>query len=262
IECLGEIIIHIAIKEAVIANMNVFAFAAIGLYSHHSFSISVCPYITLYVLILFFRPEQRGENMKPKIGLALGAGGARGLAHIGVIQVLEEHRISVDMVAGSSIGSLVGALYAMGHDGNTLARFAQLCREKFFYDFTVSKMGIIQGNKIKELLSLITQRKRIEELPIPLAIVATNLTNGEKVLFREGYVADAICASISIPGIFVPVEMDGKLLVDGSVVDRVPVSVVKQMGADIIIAVDISTLKKNVQVNSIVDVMLQSIDIM
>jgi len=200
--------------------------------------------------------------MKPKIGLALGAGGARGLAHIGVIQVLEEHRISVDMVAGSSIGSLVGALYAMGHDGNTLARFAQLCREKFFYDFTVSKMGIIQGNKIKELLSLITQRKRIEELPIPLAIVATNLTNGEKVLFREGYVADAIRASISIPGIFVPVEMDGKLLVDGSVVDRVPVSVVKQMGADIIIAVDISTLKKNVQVNSIVDVMLQSIDIM
>lgn len=200
--------------------------------------------------------------MKPKIGLALGAGGARGLAHIGVIQVLEEHHIPVDMVAGSSIGSLVGTLYAMGHDGDTLARFAQLCREKFFYDFTVSKMGIIQGKKIKELLYLITQRKRIEELPIPLTIVATDLTNGEKVLFQEGYVAEAIRASISIPGIFVPVEMNGKLLVDGSVVDRVPVSVVKHMGADIIIAVDISTLKKNVQVNSIVDVMLQSIDIM
>lgn len=200
--------------------------------------------------------------MKPKIGLALGAGGARGLAHIGVIQVLEEHNIPVDMVAGSSIGSLVGALFAMGHDGKTLARFAQLCREKFFYDFTVSKMGIMQGNKIKELLYLITQRKRIEELPLPLTIVATDLTNGEKVLFREGFVAEAIRASISIPGIFVPVKMNDKLLVDGSVVDRVPVSVVKQMGADIIIAVDISTLKKNVQVNSLIDVMLQSIDIM
>ena len=200
--------------------------------------------------------------MTPKIGLALGAGGARGLAHVGGIQVLEEHNIPIDMVAGSSIGSLVGALFAMGHDGETLARFAQLCREKFFYDFTVSKMGIIQGNKIKELLYLLTQRKRFEELPIPLTIVATDLLSGEKVLFREGLIADAIRASISIPGIFVPVKMNDRLLVDGSVVDRVPVSVVKQMGADMIIAVDISTLKKNVQVNSIIDVMLQSIDIM
>src|SRR5690606_7936503 len=95
-----------------------------------------------------------------------------------------------------------------------------------------------------------------------LTIVATDLLSGEKVLFREGLIADAIRASISIPGIFVPVKMNDRLLVDGSVVDRVPVSVVKQMGADMIIAVDISTLKKNVQVNSIIDVMLQSIDIM
>lgn len=200
--------------------------------------------------------------MKPKVGLALGAGGARGLAHIGVIQVLEEHNIPVDMVAGSSMGSLVGALYAMGHDGEILARFAQLCREKFIYDFTVSKMGFLQGKKIKEVLYLLTQRKRIEDLPLPLTIVATDLKSGEKVLFREGLVADAVRASISIPGIFVPVKMNDRLLVDGSVVDRVPVSVVKEMGADIIIAVDISTLKTNIEVHSIVDVMLQSIDIM
>lgn len=200
--------------------------------------------------------------MKPKIGLALGAGGARGLAHIGVIQVLEKHDVPIDMIAGSSIGSLIGALYCMGHDGATLERFAHLMHEKFFLDFTVPKMGFVQGKKIKELLILLTQRKRIEELQIPLAIVATDLLKGEKILFRKGLVAEAIRASISIPGIFVPVKMNGRLLVDGSVVDRVPASVVKEMGADIIIAVDISTLKKKAQINSILDVMLQSIDIM
>lgn len=200
--------------------------------------------------------------MKPKVGIALGAGGARGFAHIGVLQVLEKHNIPIDFVAGSSIGSLVGALYCMGHDGATLARFAHLFQEKLYLDITVPKMGFINGKKIKELLHLLTQGKMIEELNIPLTIVATDLLNGEKVLFREGVIADAIRASISIPGIFVPEENNGRLLVDGGVVDRVPASVVKEMGADVTIAVDVSILKANPQINSIIDVILQSIDIM
>lgn len=200
--------------------------------------------------------------MQPKVGIALGAGGARGLAHIGVLQVLEKHNIPIDFVAGSSIGSLVGALYCMGHDGATLEQFAYLFHEKFYLDFTVPKMGFISGKRIKELLYLLTKGKRIEELKIPLTIVATDLLNGEKVLFREGVIADAIRASISIPGIFVPEEHNGRLYVDGGVVDRVPASVVKEMGADIIIAADVSTLKTKPQMNSVIDVILQSIDIM
>ncbi len=200
--------------------------------------------------------------MTPKVGIALGAGGARGFAHIGVLQVLEKHHIPVDFVAGSSMGSLIGALYCMGHDGDTLARFAHLFRERFFLDFTVPKMGFINGVKIKQLLHLVTQGKRIEELNTPLAIVATDLLSGEKVLFREGLIANAVRASISIPGIFVPVEHHGRLLVDGGVVDRVPASVVKEMGADVTIAVDVSSFKKKAQVSSVIDVILQSIDIM
>lgn len=200
--------------------------------------------------------------MKPKVGLALGAGGARGFAHIGVLQVLEKHHIPIDFIAGSSIGSLVGALYCMGHDSKTLERFALLFREKFYLDFTLPKMGFISGKRMKEFLNLLTQGKSFSDLQIPLTVVATDLLNGEKVLFREGSVADAVRASISIPGIFVPEEIDGKLLVDGGVVDRVPASVVKEMGADVIIAVDVSSLKIKPQIKSIIDVILQSIDIM
>lgn len=200
--------------------------------------------------------------MQPKVGLALGAGGARGFAHIGVLNVLEEEQIPIDYIAGSSIGSLVGALFCLGHSSKTLEQFATLFRQKFYLDFTFPKMGFISGEKLTELLHLLTQGKNIEELPIPLTIVATDLLSGEKVLFREGSIADAIRASISIPGIFVPKEYNDTFLVDGGVVDRVPASVVKDMGAECIIAVDVSNLKAKPQMNSVIDVILQSIDIM
>ncbi|PWA13391.1 esterase [Pueribacillus theae] len=200
--------------------------------------------------------------MEPKIGLALGAGGARGFAHIGAIQVLEKNNIPIDFIAGCSIGSLVGALYSMGHDGETLERFASLFRHKFYFDFMFPKMGFIAGSKVKELIHLLTQGKKIEDLAIPLSIVAVDLHTGEKVIFRDGNIADAVRASISIPGVFVPENINGRYFVDGSVVDRVPVSVVKEMGADVIIAVDVFNLKTKPQITTIVDVILQSLDIM
>lgn len=198
----------------------------------------------------------------PKIGIALGSGGARGLAHIGVLKVLEEEKIPIHYIAGSSIGSLIASFYAAGQDIERMLKISQAFKRKYFIDVKVPKLGFIQGNRIKEFIRLFTYNKRIEELNIPTAIVATDIHTGEKVVFREGPIAEAVRASISIPGIFVPENFHGRMLVDGGVTDRVPVSVVRDMGADIIIAVDVSGLKKNPVITNIYDVILQSIDIM
>lgn len=199
---------------------------------------------------------------EPKIGLALGSGGARGFAHLGVIKVLKDENIPIDLIAGSSMGALVGSFYAVGQDIERLYKVAAVFKRKYYLDFTVPKMGFISGNRVKEFIKVFTHGKTFNELDIPLAIVATDLLKGERVIFREGPVYEAVRASISIPGIFVPVKLDGRVLVDGGVADRVPVSLAKEMGADIIIAVDVSRVKVNASISSIFDVILQSIDIM
>ncbi|MFL6558368.1 MAG: patatin-like phospholipase family protein, partial [Bacillus sp. (in: firmicutes)] len=135
-------------------------------------------------------------------------------------------------------------------------------KRKYILDFTVPKMGFISGKKVKEFIRVFTHGKNIEELSIPIGIVATDLLTGEKVVFHTGPVADAVRASISIPGIFVPEKYNGRILVDGGVSDRVPVSVAKDMGADIVIAVDVSRVKRNEEISSIYDVIMQSLDIM
>nr|WP_132770309.1 patatin-like phospholipase family protein [Tepidibacillus fermentans] len=201
-------------------------------------------------------------TMKPKIGLALGSGGARGLAHIGVLRVLEEHNIPIDYISGSSMGSLVGALYANGNDLNMLEKLAIHLKRKYWVDFSVSKLGLVSGEKIKELIRILTHGKNIEDLSIPLAIVATDIENGERVVFREGPIFQAVRASISIPGIFVPETVNGRILVDGGVIDRVPVHAVRDMGADFVIAVDVGLYDSKMKVNSIFDVIAQTIDIM
>ncbi|MFJ5622224.1 patatin-like phospholipase family protein [Peribacillus loiseleuriae] len=199
---------------------------------------------------------------EPKIGLALGSGGARGFAHLGVIKVLKEAGISIDMIAGSSMGALVGSFYAAGSDVERLYRLSKVFKRKYYLDFTVPKMGFVAGKKVKELIRVFTYNKRIEELDIPLAIVATDIKKGEKVVFQSGPIAEAVRASISIPGIFVPEKIGDRLLVDGGVIDRVPVSVVRSMGADLVIAVDVSNVKKEIEITSIYDVIMQSLDIL
>ncbi|WP_078554884.1 patatin-like phospholipase family protein [Bacillus alkalicellulosilyticus] len=200
--------------------------------------------------------------MRPKIGLALGSGGARGFAHIGVLKVLEEENIPIDYLAGSSMGALVAALYGAGHSVANLERFATLFKRKYYIDFTVPKMGFITGKKVTELIRILSKHKKIEQLSPSVQIVATDLLKGERVIFKEGSVAQAVRASISIPGIFVPVKMGDTLLVDGGVIERVPVSVTKEMGADITIASDVSFFSTNKEIISIYDVILQTIDIM
>jgi NTE family protein len=198
----------------------------------------------------------------PKIGLALGSGGARGFAHLGVIKALKDAGIPIHLIAGSSMGALVASFYGTGIDMERLYKLSTAFKRKYFLDFTVPKMGFISGKKVKEFIKVFTHGKNIEELDIPIGIVATDLLTGEKVVFQTGPVADAVRASISIPGIFVPEKYNGRILVDGGVSDRVPVSVAKEMGADIVIAVDVSRVKRNAEILSIYDVIMQSIDIM
>ncbi|MDR7236172.1 MULTISPECIES: patatin-like phospholipase family protein [Neobacillus] len=198
----------------------------------------------------------------PKIGLALGSGGARGFAHLGVIKALKDAGIPIHLIAGSSMGALVASFYGAGIDMERLYKLSTAFKRKYFLDFTVPKMGFISGKKVKEFIKVFTHGKNIEELDIPIGIVATDLLTGEKVVFQTGPVADAVRASISIPGIFVPEKYNGRILVDGGVSDRVPVSVAKEMGADIVIAVDVSRVKRNAEILSIYDVIMQSIDIM
>lgn len=198
----------------------------------------------------------------PKIGLALGSGGARGFAHLGVIKALKDAGIPIHLIAGSSMGALVASFYGAGIDMDRLYKLSTAFKRKYFLDFTVPKMGFISGKKVKEFIKVFTHGKNIEELSIPVGIVATDLLTGEKVVFQTGSVADAVRASISIPGIFVPEKQNGRILVDGGVSDRVPVSVAREMGADIVIAVDVSRVKRNAEITSIYDVIMQSIDIM
>lgn len=199
---------------------------------------------------------------RPKIGLALGSGGARGFAHLGVIKVLVENNVPIDCIAGSSMGSLVACFYGAGIDLERLYKISTAFKRKYYLDFTVPKMGFIAGKRVKELIRFFTKGKQLEELMVPVAVVATDLMSGEKVVFKKGSIEDAVRASISIPGIFVPEKVNGRLLVDGGVVDRIPVSVVKEMGADIVIAVDTSNINKNTEITSIYDVIMQSLDIM
>jgi NTE family protein len=175
---------------------------------------------------------------------------------------LQEAGIPIHLIAGSSMGALVASFYGAGLDLDRLYKLSTAFKRKYFLDFTVPKMGFISGKKIKEFIKVFTHGKNIEELSLPIGIVTTDLLTGEKVVFQTGPVAEAVRASISIPGIFVPEKYEGRILVDGGVADRVPISVAREMGADIVIAVDVSRVKRNAEITTIYDVIMQSIDIM
>jgi NTE family protein len=176
------------------------------------------------------------------VGLVLGGGSARGWAHIGVIQVLEEAGVRLDLVCGTSIGALVGAAYAAGE----LERFAQWVRAMRVKD-VVALMdvgltgGVIKGDRLIEYVRATFVDRPIEDLPMPFAAVATALHSGAEVWLRDGSTVEAVRASIALPGLFAPVPRDGAMLVDGGLVNPVPVSLGRAMGADVVIAVDLSS---------------------
>ena len=181
-------------------------------------------------------------NSYGKVGLALGSGSSRGWSHIGVIRALKEAEITVDYIAGTSIGALVGAVYSSGKIDLLENAIQQLNRKHILSlsDPVLPKSGLIDGVKIAGFIHQYVLDMPIERLPLPLAIIATDLNTGEEVVLREGNIVEAIRASISLPGIFKPVRKDDYLLVDGGLVNPVPVRTVRDMGADFVIAVDLN----------------------
>ncbi|MEN9203452.1 MAG: patatin family protein [Thermostichus sp. DG_1_6_bins_120] len=180
--------------------------------------------------------------MGKKLGLALGSGGARGWAHIGVIRALERAGIPIDYIAGASIGAFVGAIYAAG-ELDELEEFVRDLNWKMIlslFDVVFPTCGLLDGNKIYELLTEHLQELYIEEAGIPFCCVATDLITGQEVQLRSGKMADAVRASISIPVIFTPFQYEGRYLGDGGIVNPVPVQVVRDMGADIVVAVNLN----------------------
>lgn len=178
--------------------------------------------------------------MTGKVGLALGAGSTKGYAHIGVLQVLEENRIPIDMISGCSIGSIIAGIYAAGTDLHLLEKLALELDIKSMLD--VGKLtagGLIRGDKIEELIGLLTHQKQIPDTKIPLFVIAADAGSGELVIFRNGPVKRAVRASMSIPAIFTPVEIDGRYYVDGGVIERVPCGLLREEGADVVISVDV-----------------------
>ncbi|WP_084545307.1 patatin-like phospholipase family protein [Derxia gummosa] len=197
-----------------------------------------------------------------RVGLALGGGAARGFAHIGVIKVLEAQGITVDYIAGTSAGSVVGSLYASGLDGYGLQQMALTMDESLFADWTFGGRSMFRGEAIATWINRTLGNKSIEQLKRPFGIVATRLSNGEGALFQRGNVGTAVRASSAVPGVFSPVTIGGVEYVDGGLTSPVPVRAVRRMGADFVIAVDISTDPVGQPTSSVTDLLLQTFTIM
>jgi NTE family protein len=180
------------------------------------------------------------ESEGPKIGLALGGGAARGLAHLGVLKVLEEEKIPVHCVAGTSAGSLIGSMFCAGLGWREIKEAAQNIDWADLVSPTWPTLGIVSPGKLEKTLNRIIENKNFEDLSIPFRAVAADITSGEEVVLGAGPVARAVRASCSIPGIFEPTEVEGRLLVDGGLVNDVPSDVVKELGAEVVIGVDLN----------------------
>ena len=201
-----------------------------------------------------------------RIGLALGGGAARGFAHIGVIKMLEAQGIQIDFITGTSAGSVVAAIYASGMSGLEMNRMALKMDEAMIADwalpFGTRFGGWLKGEALEKYINHLVKQKTIEQMHIPLGIVATDLASGKPILFRRGNTGQAVRASCSIPGVFQPVTISGRQYVDGGLVAPVPVTYVKQMGATFVIAVNISADPSNQAVSGQASMLLQTTAIM
>lgn len=235
------------------------------------------PYaILLLVLILWSagcggrqpKPEAalpQVHEVRPTIGLAIGGGGARGFAHIGVLRVLEQEKIPIDLVVGTSVGSLVAALYA--DQGRVLdAEYHALAvQSEDLFDYralAIFSGGLVEGARLEKFLRDHLVNQRIEDMAVPYAAVAVDLKTGETVVFREGLIAPAVHASCAIPGVFVPVRIGDRTLVDGGVTDPIPCDIARELGADVVIALAIPAPIPQEVPKSPLDVALHAVSIM
>ena len=196
------------------------------------------------------------------IALALGGGAARGFAHVGVIKALQARGIEPDIVVGTSVGSFVAALYAAGYSGAELQRVALQFEESSITDWSLPSRGLFKGEALQDFVNRKVGDRPIEKLPRRLAIVATDLGSGQMMVFERGNAGMAVRASSSVPGVFRPVAIGGHEYVDGGLVSPVPVSVARHLGADVVIAVDISKNPADQSTTGTFDILLQTFAIM
>lgn len=198
----------------------------------------------------------------PRIGLALGGGAARGFAHIGVLQVLEEQGIRPDLVVGTSAGSLVAALYAAGKTPTEMQSMAMSLDESSITDWVFPGRSLLKGEALARFVRTQTGGKQIEAMRMPLGIVAADLQTGDPILFRKGDPGTAVRASSAVPAVFEPVRIQGREYIDGGAVSPIPVRFARQMGAEVVIAVDISAIPQGQSTRRAVDILLQTFNIM
>lgn len=197
-----------------------------------------------------------------KVALVLGGGAARGFAHVGVIKALEAQGIVPDIVVGTSAGSVVGALYAAGYNGFELQELSMKMDEGQVSDWSLPNRGMIKGVALQDFINKAVKQLTLEKMKKVLAVVATDLRSGEMIVFRSGNTGMAVRASSAVPGVFQPVSIGGQEYVDGGLVSPIPIRVARSMGADFVIAVDISDKPKNNKTDTSVEVMLQTFNIM
>jgi len=197
-----------------------------------------------------------------KIALVLGAGASKGFAHIGVLKILETNKIPVHLIVGTSVGSVVGSLYAYGFSAFDLQRLSFSIEQKDIVDLTIPENGFIKGEKLEEFVNRTLKNTPMEKLKIPFYAVATDVQNGQEMVFGRGNTGQAVRASCSIPGVFRPVKIGDKVYVDGGVISPVAVEAAKRLGADVVLAVDISASTERTPPGNTIETLLQSIDIM
>ncbi len=204
------------------------------------------------------------EKREHKVALVLGGGSAKGFSHIGVIRVLEQEKIPIHMIVGTSVGSLIGGIYAANPDSFQLEWLAFKIDKNDILDLSIiySKLGPAQGTRLESFLEQTVPVKKIEDTKIPFYPIATDLNTGETIILEKGSLSKAIRASSAIPGIFVPVTFGNRLLVDGGVTNSTPCDIARSKGADIVIAVNLLKDIKDYNINSLVDIIGQSINIM
>jgi NTE family protein len=232
-----------------------------------STKIAIYKLFSIFIILILFIASCAPREIKPpprpaKIAIVLGAGASRGFAHIGVLKVLESNKIPIHMIVGTSAGSFVGSIYAYGYNAYQLQKMSFAIERGDIVDLTIPDNGFVKGEKLEEYINKLLNNTPIEKLRIPFYAVATDIQNGQEVVFGKGNTGTAVRASCSIPGIFRPVKIGDRTYVDGGVVSPVAVDAARRLGADFVIAVDISSDIEDRPPESTIETLLQSVSIM